>query len=174
MSTTRPAAVRTLVLGLGWFPDQHGGLDRYVRELIGGLGADAEAVVIGPASDAPEGVHAVATHDAPLGVRLAVVRPSGGPGGRSRRRHRRALRVVRGLAARPRSARRRVPLVVHFHGPWATESMGDGEPRGLAYRVRRAIERFVCRRAEVIVVLSEAFASVVVEHTGVTPGIASS
>ena len=39
VSDTRPPRHRALVLGLGWFPDQHGGLDRYVREPSAAWGA---------------------------------------------------------------------------------------------------------------------------------------
>ncbi len=50
---------RSLHLGMGWFPDQPGGLNRYVRELwalFETAGVETAAVVVGPASDAPPAV----------------------------------------------------------------------------------------------------------------------
>ncbi len=50
----------------------------------------------------------------------------------------------------------RTPRVVHFHGPWAAESLAErGNP--LAVRVKAALERFVYQRADRFIVLSTAF-----------------
>ena len=64
---------------------------------------------------------------------------------------------------------RRLPLVVHFHGPWADEGRegrGDG---GITVWAKRLIEGAVYRRARTVVVLSEAFGRIAVERYGVEP-----
>ena len=49
-----------------------------------------------------------------------------------------------------------VPLVVHFHGPWAGESIAEAAT-GVASKIKAAIERVVYSRAERLIVLSEYF-----------------
>src|SRR2546423_6143600 len=64
-----------LLLGMGWFPDEAGGLNRYFRELVGALsarGAQPRAVVVGPIAEPafPE-VVAVGSPGEPMVSRLA-------------------------------------------------------------------------------------------------------
>lgn len=61
---------------------------------------------------------------------------------------------------------RRTPLITHFHGPWAGESVADGASRASA-RLKYGIERFVYSRSDRIVVLSEAFKQLLAETYGV-------
>jgi len=155
-----------VVLGLGWFPDQAGGLNRYARELLRQYGAVSTAVVIGPVSNPPPNVTAVSRHDAPLLERIARFTIAA-------RRAARGARVVDVhfalYAAVPillGIARRRT-LVVHFQGPWADEAVHAGSTSRAARVARRAVERFVYRRADVLVVLSQAFADILAEQYGV-------
>src|SRR4051794_34303788 len=53
-----------LLLGMGWFPDQENGLNRYFRSLLEALGRPS-AVVVGPAADAPPNVTVVERHERP-------------------------------------------------------------------------------------------------------------
>ncbi len=153
------------MLGLGWFPDTVGGLERYFRALFEAL-PEARGVVIGPAAGAPARLAAVSRADAPLARRLLAFR-------------RAALRAAEGAelidahfalyAAGPLllSRLRRMPTVSHFQGPWADES--SVERGGSLHRPRRALERAVLRRAQAYVVLSAAFRRVLVERYGVRP-----
>jgi glycosyltransferase involved in cell wall biosynthesis len=153
------------MLGIGWFPDTLGGVERYFRALLEAL-PEARGVVIGPAADAPARVQAVSRADAPLARRLPAFR-------------RAALRAAAGAelidahfalyAAGPLllSRLRRAPAVYHFHGPWADES--TVERGGDLHLFRRALERAVLRRARAYVVLSAAFGRVLVERYGVSP-----
>jgi len=161
---------RVAILGLGWFPDQVGGSNRYVRDLVTGLGADACAVVIGPASDAPPSVRAVSTHDASLLQRILTYT-------RAVRRVARTADVVDAhfalyavLSVAVGAVRRR-DLVVHFQGPWADETRqergGQGVSATIGARVRRAIEQWVYRRAQQIIVLSDAYADLVCDYAKV-------
>lgn len=63
---------------------------------------------------------------------------------------------------------RRVPRVVHFHGPWALESQVEGKS-SLNVRVKMAVEQAVYAGAERYIVLSQAFGNVLQEHYGVRP-----
>ena len=58
------------------------------------------------------------------------------------------------------------PFVMHFHGPWAAESLQEGA-HPLAATSKRLLERAVYRRADRVIVLSQAFADVAVKDYGV-------
>ena len=65
----------------------------------------------------------------------------------------------------------RTPVVVMFQGPWASEARATGL-RGrwpLSNQLRRAIERFVYRRASTCITLSRAFASLLEREYGISP-----
>jgi glycosyltransferase involved in cell wall biosynthesis len=160
-------AARPLLLGLGWSPDQPGGLNRFFRDLLHALG-DPPAVVVGPGDDAPMSTAVVAEHDAPLVMRIREF-------SRAVSRLRPGTDVVDAhfalYAAAPVlfGAARRAPLVVHFQGPWARESTAVGEQPRAITAVRQAIERSVYRRANRAVTLSGAFARILVDDYGVEP-----
>lgn len=166
---THPPVV--CLLGEGWPPDRPGGLNRYFADLIGALhdiGVRPRGVAIGPAADAPTDVSIVGDASESLGRRLfaftrAAVTES-----------RRADVVdthfaLYGLLPGLIGAGRHKPQVVHFHGPWAAESVTANSNKALAARVKRRIERRVYRRADAIVTLSGAFRQVVVERYKVAP-----
>ncbi|MFN8024887.1 MAG: glycosyltransferase family 4 protein [Acidimicrobiia bacterium] len=168
MTEPRP---RPLLLGLGWPPDQTGGLNRYYRDLFEALG-DATGVVIGPARDAPASVTAVSRHDAPMPSRVrafdrAAQQAAGGADVVDAHFALYAARPVR------RGAVADKPLVVHFQGPWASEHVAGRDHLGVRDRAARAvrhrIERSVYRRATRAVTLSGAFARILVEDYGVSP-----
>jgi glycosyltransferase involved in cell wall biosynthesis len=58
--------------------------------------------------------------------------------------------------------------VSHFHGPWSAESVQEGKGQ-FAGRVKERLEGTVYRRADRVIVLSNAFAQLVVEDFGVDP-----
>ena len=161
-------SVRVLMIGKGWFPEQTGGLDRYFRELFEQL-PEARAVVVG-ARDlrGSARVHAVSAHSRPLPLRLwALSRVI-------RKEAQRAdiidvhfalyavlpmlLRVLRGKE-----------IVVHFHGPWADENAESGDTSIWRLKARRALERYVYRRATIAITLTGAFRRVLIERYGVRP-----
>jgi glycosyltransferase involved in cell wall biosynthesis len=61
----------------------------------------------------------------------------------------------------------KVPLVVHFHGPWAAESIEEGKGRLPAWGMKQ-IEKAVYRRADRVIVLSKSFAEVATKMYGVS------
>jgi glycosyltransferase involved in cell wall biosynthesis len=162
--------VSPLLLGMGWFPDQAGGLNRYVRQLHEALrdfGDAPRAVVLGPVTDLRPGVVVASERSATVLRRIRGVLEA-----------QRALSTevdvvdchfpLYGLFPVLRARRRRTPCVAHFHGPWAGESRATGDGWAKA-RVKRAVEQLVYRRVDEIIVLSGAFKRVLVEEYGVSP-----
>ena len=156
-----------LMLGKGWFPAQLGGLDRYYRELISEL-PEARGVVVGPGGDSPPEVTAVSDHDAPMFRRLLAVAAASW----------RAMKDVElvdvhfalyGLLPSLMAGVRGKPLIVHFHGPWAEESLAMTGRHSWQIRVKFALERQVYRRAALLITLTRAFRDVLVESYGIDP-----
>ncbi|HLT46779.1 MAG TPA: glycosyltransferase family 4 protein, partial [Rubricoccaceae bacterium] len=162
----------TLQIGMGWFPEQAGGLNRVYHNLIRVLpkeGVGVQGLVSGTPEVAEQTggrVEAFAASTAPLPIRW-----------RAARRH-----ALRRMAARPPDLiashftlytaplgrhLRAQPLVMHFHGPWAAESAVAGGGH-LSVRVKAAIERRVYRHARRFIVLSEAFRDVLHRTYGVS------
>jgi glycosyltransferase involved in cell wall biosynthesis len=155
------------MLGKGWFPSQLGGLDRYYQELLRQL-PEARGVVVGPASDAPPDVIAVSDQSAPLPVRLLAFT-------RVTRKQRPTADVIDAhfalYALLPLLAGglRHKPLLVHFHGPWADETVSVGDASRWRHLARRRVERTVYSQAQLVVTLTGAFRRVLVERYGVSP-----
>lgn len=164
------STVRPLLLGSEWFTTRAGGLNRYLANLADALAVEDAApqvVVVGPTPSDPM-LHSASAPGTWLPIRLLAVR-------REAAQLARQVDVVDAhfalyaLLPVATTALRRLPLVVHFQGPWADEGRigrGDG---ALMTAAKRAVEGAVYRRAAVVVVLSAAFARLVVERYGVDP-----
>ena len=158
------SALHTLQLGMGWLPEQPGGLNRYYADLVralAALGVEVTGLVAGSSEVSRETggrVRAFSAIRAPLPRRLLAVR----------------RQCAAALSADPTAVPvahfalyalpcldlwRDRPLVVHFHGPWALEGRTEGES-GLAVAVKFAVERRVLRRAAGCIALSRAFAEI--------------
>ena len=162
-----PPAHKTLMLGKGWFPEQLGGLDRYYRDLFEHL-PEASGIVIGRSAAVPDRAVGISDHDKPLPSRLFAFWLAG--------QHMAgktdvvdAHFALYALAPLLLGRLRRTPAIVHFHGPWADESVAAGRRSALAHAIRRRMERAVYRRADEAVVLTSAFRQVLVERYGVAP-----
>lgn len=160
---------RVLLVGMGWMGAQPGGLNRYFAELLDALlegGVAADGLVIGDVSGAPANLRGVSGPAESVPARLLAVART------LARRDRRVdvLDVHFALYGAPAvlGVLRRLPLVVHFQGPWADESRVQGDPPR-ARMAKRALEAAVYRRAERVVVLSNAFAELLVRRYGVAP-----
>jgi glycosyltransferase involved in cell wall biosynthesis len=161
--------VRVLMVGNGWFPEPlTGGLDRYFRQLLEQL-PEARALVVGaPGTDRGARVRVVGSPRRPLAWRLiaftlAIARES---------READVIDVHFALYAflpLLLGAFRGKPLVVHFQGPWADESVESGDASLWRVRAKRALERYVYRRATVSVTLTGAFKRLLIERYGVSP-----
>lgn len=148
------------------FDPARGGADRYFDGLLGGLqkiGADVTAAAFGQ-SGSP--------------TRSAI---SLGPEGASLPRRLMALRTLRPALMRPGlvtvshfalyalpliGSLRKLPHVVHFHGPWADESTREGQ-RPWVVAVKRVIECRVYTSATRLITLSGAFRDVLVNDYGI-------
>jgi glycosyltransferase involved in cell wall biosynthesis len=157
--------ISSLHLGKGWFSDEPGGLNRYVRNLLEALPA-SRAVVVGAGNDAPASVTAVSGPEQPLFQRLRRYAAAAAAGDRPDVVD--SHFALYSFAPVLLGGLRRRPLVVHFHGPWAAESLATGDSRVVAL-LKRAVERAVYRRACEAVVLSQAFKRILVESYGVSP-----
>lgn len=165
------SVVRVLQTGLNWFGNGSGGLDRVFSDLAVSLpacGIQVSGLVVAPHDVArlTEGrVHAFAPEGTSLPGRLLASRRSIGSLAASRAfdviAPHFALHVATAL-----DRLRGVPMVAHFHGPWAAESQVEGAGRVVA-ALKHRLERAVYRRADRIIVLSEAFKSILVADYGV-------
>lgn len=166
-----PPAIRSLQIGMRWFGNGSGGLDRVFYDLatsLPGAGVDVRGLVVQPADVATQTggrIQAFADDGAGLPTRLLGVR-------RAVRHYLRngSVDIVAGHFALYLSSvvdcLGDTPLVMHFHGPWAQESGFEGQRRS-AVAVKRAVETFVYRRSNRFIVLSNAFADLLVREYGV-------
>lgn len=162
--------MRVLHVGLESTSTRPGGLNRYLEALVAAqraLGLDASAIVLSaPDVPLPDGVVSAGPPEASLPARLRAVdravRRAGPPDV--------ADLHFAGTAALTATfgALRGVPSVVHFQGPWADESRHAGQGRANA-ALKARLERAVYRRADRVVVLSDAFGRVVARRYGVAP-----
>jgi len=164
-------SLSALQLGLGWFPEQPGGLDRFYYELLQALpgwGVECRGLLVG--TDAA----ALAT----AGRVRAFATPAQSVLGRclaARRAVRASLESQRfdlvvshfALYAFPSMGLiADLPFVVHFQGPWAAESRIEGGGR-LACWGKARVERAVYRRADRVICLSAAFGKMIERDYGV-------
>ena len=169
-----PAAMRTLQtlqLGMEWFGEKAGGLNRMYMHLVGELtrsGVELHGLVAGSpdVARASDGlVHAFAPSDAPLLARMTALRDASAAWLRERPD---AVIVshfaMHAFPVLPQVSRH--PLVVHFQGPWGQESGAEGAGP-LAVLAKEMVERTVYGRAAQVIVLSTAFRDVLTSRFGV-------
>jgi glycosyltransferase involved in cell wall biosynthesis len=165
--------LNTLQIGMRWFGSGSGGLDRVFYDLANALpdhGIGVRGLVVQPADVAVETsgrIMAFARDGASLPSRLLGARRAIG----YFVKHGNLDLVAAHFALYVSAALDRicdVPLVAHFHGPWAMESDAEGQGR-LSVIVKKAIETRVYRRADRFIVLSEAFADVLSRRYGIKP-----
>ena len=164
--------LRVLQIGMSWFPEQAGnGLDRVFHALTQNLpdvGVSVAGIVAGSARvarDTGGHIRAFAEESTPLLRRMVAARRAI----RSELRANRPDLVASHFAMHTAPAvdlLSDLPLVVHFHGPWAAESKMEGGT-GRSVRVKAWIERAVYRRADQFIVLSDAFKKVLSESYNV-------
>jgi glycosyltransferase involved in cell wall biosynthesis len=165
------AALDSLQIGMHWFAERPGGLERMFKALVETLpsqGVNTRGLVAGSADverDSGGRVLAFADPEARLDRRMWHARAQ------SRRlKHAHAPDIVAShfalYAAPTLGVFRNTPRVVHFHGPWADESGVDGGSRASLF-ARHALEKSVYRRATRHIVLSQAFGNVLQERYGV-------
>jgi glycosyltransferase involved in cell wall biosynthesis len=150
-----------LQIGMGWFPEQPGGLNRVYYELYRAL-PEAGAQVVGAIAGSPQApqasygkIRAFADSNTTMPQRLWSAR-----------------RTISAILSeeQPRIAAshfalycfpaldqlRRLPLVSHFHGPWGDEGRVEGN-KSWSAEGKRLIEQITYRRSSRIIVLSKSF-----------------
>ena len=164
--------MRTLQLGMGWFNEQPGGLNRVYFELLRHLpevGVEARGLVAGSAAVAEQSggqVRAFAPANAPLWRRWQGVRREMAT---MTSNFRPQLEVSHfAFYTYPVLRQIKVPLVVHFQGPWADEGAVEGG-RGAARIIKKSVEAAVYQRARRLICLSQAFATLLIERYGIDP-----
>lgn len=163
--------LHTLQVGMGWFAQLPGGLNRVYANLIRELvaqGVDVHGIVTGTPKVALESggvLVAAAETTAPLTTRLRAIRRAAASWLRT---HDTDTVVASHFALNAYPLIGTIgtrPFVVHFHGPWADESAAEGGSR-LSVLAKSMIERSVYNRADAFIVLSRAFADVLVARFG--------
>ena len=166
------ATLRTVQVGMEWFPDEPGGLNRVFFELaryLPSVGVAVRGLVVGSpgvARDTDGRITGVAPKAAPLVTRLRAMRAAAAG----------LLRADPGAIAVGHFALYAAPLldllgkarpfVFHFHGPWAQETYAE-KVGGVMPRLKAAVERRVYARADACIVLSGAFGRLLNESFGV-------
>lgn len=168
-----PPAIRTIQVGMEWFGEKPGGLNRVYYELVRHLpavGVEVRGLVVGTERVLVESqgrVAGVVAHGAPLPQRLRRLRAEAAA---LLREERDAIVVghfalyVAPLLGLLRDPRRR--FVCHFQGPWGQEATAE-RARGVVPRVKTIVERAVYQRADACIVLSGAFGRILHESFGV-------
>lgn len=171
-----PAEMReasVLQLGLGWFPETHGGAENMFYHLARYLpqqGIAFSGLVLGTVSQTLDNgarIDSFAPPTASLPRRVAAARSAVAETLRRQAPDLVASHFALNMVGALPALRNR-PLVVHFHGPWALESAAEGAGP-LAVRLKFMVERLVYHRAARFVVLSQSFATILAERYGVQP-----
>lgn len=161
-------AFRTLQIGMGWFPESPGGLDRVYFNLARALpaaGVAFDGCVVGSDAVGHEtGGRVVALAPATAGLPSRLWRARHCVARLVAERHPDLIASHFPLFAFPAlDLIARLPFIVHFHGPWSRESAVEGG-KAAATAIKHAIERAVYRQADRIIVLSRAFRRELIEH----------
>ena len=159
-------------IGSGWFPECRGGAENMFYHLFERLGAEGfsvRGVVPGSAAvrrDTGGRMRAFGAPGTSLPRRALALRRSARDSFRASRPDIVASHfALYGLPLLDRIAG--LPLVAHFHGPWAMESRLEGAGTA-SVGCKRAVERVVYRRADRVIVLSQAFADLLQAEYGVS------
>lgn len=165
----RIVLTQILTIGMGWFGEEPGGLNRMYAGLLSGLtgtGASVRGLVAGSASaGSPENIVFFAPRADSAWSRLKACRRAVSNSLRTDGADVVAAHFAP-YALPLLDLLGQVPFVFHFHGPWAGESRAEGDG-SLSVAMKRAIERRVYRRADRFVVLSQAFASILHHQYGI-------
>lgn len=169
MSAANKFSPKILCIGIGWFPQTPGGLDRYVYELTSHLAVGNQVELCGvglPETplDSPVKLTNLADLDQSLWQKWRSLRSNlrfhiGQPDAVNLHFALYSFPLLRRLPAD-------VPITFTFHGPWALESQWEGADK-LNVLLKYWIEKSVYRRCDRFIVLSKAFGTILHEHYNV-------
>jgi glycosyltransferase involved in cell wall biosynthesis len=153
--------MKTLQLGMGWFPEQAGGLNRFYYNCTHHLpqaGIEMDGLVAGSNAvqlDSNGQVQVFAPRESSLLSRWRGLRRSV----RQRLQVEKPDLVAAHFALYTFPVLDQLgdrPLVMHFHGPWALEGCVEGNLL-FATRLKKVLEQITYRQAAHCIVLSQAF-----------------
>lgn len=159
------------VIGNYWFPNKPGGLDRYIYELVHTLaGTQTKVDLFGiglPAHSTTSNLRLkkLANTDSGLWQRLLVAYRNSQELESAQLDALNVHFALYGLATLPHLPKN-VPVTCTFHGPWAIESLQEGESK-LSVWLKHQMEQIVYRRCDRFIVLSKAFGEILHQAYGV-------
>jgi len=173
--------MKTLQIGMGWFPDRAGGLNRYYYDCANYFpqaGIDFDGLVAGGDNvllDAQGKVNSFAPANISVikrwqGIRQCFRQPTW------QSDHDLIVSHFAFYTFPLLNLLQHRPLVTHFHGPWALESNVESN-KSLAVKVKKLLEKSVYRRSQQFIVLSKTFRDILhqeyqvpLERIAVIPG----
>lgn len=165
------SAIKSLQIGMHWFPERAGGLDRMYYSLVRalpGAGVAVRGMVAGSARvalDTGGAIRGFGSAAQALPLRLMAARKAFANAVNSERpdviSSHFALYTWPGL-----DVARDIARVSHFQGPWADESGVEGAAT-FGQRVKHWLECSVYARSTRFIVLSEAFGQILISRYGV-------
>ncbi|WP_088240289.1 glycosyltransferase family 4 protein [Calothrix rhizosoleniae] len=162
-----PASI--LCLGLGWFPQTPGGLERYIYELTQQLAANQDKINLCgidlPNSQLYENINFInlATSNQSIWQRLHSVRSNFK---KINTKNLDAINLHFALYSLPilDLLPPKIPITFNFHGPWADESHAEGNNKLGVFLKRFLIEKQVYQKCNRFIVLSQAFGKILHEQ----------
>lgn len=168
-----------LASGMGWIDHTHGGLNRYFADYTAAMQARGHQVTglmtaHGEQTSAPPYIQEVLPKQAkvsPLSRSQAFAS-----------RFRQVIRETRPDVYNPHFALyasmitrnlvpEHIPIVTHFHGPWAQESQvedrGGRMMQKMRYQLKKNVEQLSYRRSDYFIVLSRYFRDILAEQYGI-------
>ncbi|MEB3181569.1 MAG: glycosyltransferase family 4 protein [Nostocaceae cyanobacterium] len=165
-SAKTPASI--LCVGLGWFPQVPGGLNRYVYELTHHLAAGQDRVelcAVGLPSESNNSqmkLTNLAPKDLPTWKQLWLSRGNFARGWSEKPD---AINLHFAMTSFPllNLLPKGVPVTFSFHGPWALESKQEGDTKLGSWLKYWLVEKQVYTRCDRFIVLSQAFGNILHE-----------
>ncbi|MFG6094972.1 glycosyltransferase family 4 protein [Leptothoe sp. ISB3NOV94-8A] len=163
--------MNVLQIGKGWFPEESGGLNRYFYDCVQylpNLNLNLQSLVAGSGQTSQKSdqqVYFFSPSKPSLLHRWWMLRNS------FKQLHQlndyNLVSTHFALYTFPILNLLKQPLVVHFHGPWATEGQAEGNNK-IAVYFKRYIETTVYKQAKHFIVLSKAFKQVLESSYGIS------
>ncbi|MFN6518013.1 MAG: glycosyltransferase family 4 protein [Nostoc sp. CreGUA01] len=163
-SASTPASI--LTLGLGWFPKNPGGLERYIYELTHKLAANQDQIELCGVGlpeaepNSPIKLTNLAAIDTNICQRLWSIRKNFQ---KTRINKPDAINLHFALYSFPilDILPKKVPVTFNFHGPWAFESKQEVVNKNLSLLIKHwLIEQTTYNRCDRFIVLSKAFGNI--------------
>ncbi|MFK8183611.1 MAG: glycosyltransferase family 4 protein [Phormidesmis sp.] len=168
--------MNVLQIGKGWFPEESGGLNRYFydcQQYLPNTSMEIQGLVTGSDNvlkTSGAQVHTFGSADVSLRKRWSALRNTFQA--LKKKQQYDLISTHFAMYTFPLLDLVKEPMVVHFHGPWASEGQAEGN-RWIATKVKKNIEKLVYGKAQRFIVLSEAFKSILVSNYSIPDALIS-